>query len=285
MCGRFALDVDPQEIWEAFEKRGVTTTDDSNPSVPDFDRNFNVGPTQMAPVYHDSRIELMKWGLIPFWTKDLKKATPWRTFNARRETLNESRLWKHTLKSHRCVVPVTGYYEWMTVKGQKTPFFIRRKDGELTFLAGMFDVVKREKEGQQDMISFTIVTGDAPEELKWLHERMPVVLEPGSEDWKNWLNRDKQQWSDEDIEKVLKTTCDTNILEWYQVSPDVGKIQNNGKRLMEPLRKKNGLDSFFKKRKADITVDENIKNEEGNEHVKVEMENEPPSKRVKVEKN
>lgn len=269
------MDIDPETIVSEFKDRGIELSSDGS-AVDTFSRSYNVGPTHSSPVYRNSEIKCMQWGLIPAWTKDLKKASPWKTFNARSETLNESRLWKPCLNHHRCVVPVTGYYEWLTVKGEKTPYFIRRKDKKLMFLAGLFAELKRDGEENKNILSFTIVTGPAPENLRWLHDRMPVVLEPNSEEWKLWLDSKKNSWSQNEIDKELVPVCDEEVYEWFKVPKDVGKISINEKRLMEPTKVTAKLDSFFKKRK--------FKREEP-DHLDVKHEEDAASERPGEEHN
>ncbi|CAH02477.1 putative peptide hydrolase [Kluyveromyces lactis] len=316
MCGRFAVDFDPETVRQEFTDRGVDLSKDKS-SVPDFSRNYNVGPTQPARVYHDSRLQTMKWGLIPFWTKDLKKATPWRTFNARIETLSESRFWKPSLNHHRCIVPISGYYEWITVKGQKIPYFIRRRDHKVMFLAGLFDVLKHDKEedngqnGQEEgherekeeLWTFTIITGPAPENLTWLHERMPIILEPNTKEWDTWFDPQKDSWTQKEVDEGLHTFYNEKEYECYKVPQEVGKVQNNGKHLMEPIKEKGKIHSFFKPKSegsASTSLKEESEFEETDEGDTAEIKREhsdtrppsndnesddPPAKRVKRERS
>lgn len=267
MCGRYALNLNSETIVDEFRARNV---DLEAKQMPSFKERYNVGPTQEVPVYHDSHLQLMKWGMIPFWTKDLSKATPWKTFNARAESVFKSRLWKPSLNHKRCVVPISGYYEWQGKKGEKTPYFIRRKDKKVMFLAGLFDMVelkadqktKEDPDGEtQQLWSFTIITGPAPKDLEWLHERMPVVLEPNSKQWESWLDPKRDSWSEDEIMDELKPVWRESEYEWYPVPKEVGNVQNNEKRLMEKAipksapagaaakKPRGGIDSFFKQKK------------------------------------
>ncbi|CDO95919.1 unnamed protein product [Kluyveromyces dobzhanskii CBS 2104] len=306
MCGRFAQNFDSETVQQEFSHRNVRLSEDKSSDL-NFSKHYNVSPTHQTPVYHDSHLQNMKWGLIPFWTKDFKKATPWKTFNARTETLNESRLWKPSLNHHRCVVPVSGYYEWLTVKGQKVPYFICRKDKKVMFLAGLFDVLKHgkdsnenEQEGQEELWTFTIVTGPAPENLKWLHDRMPVVLEPNSEGWNTWLDSTKDSWTQKEVDEQLQTVYNEKEYECYKVPQEVGKVQNNEKRLMEPVKQEGKIDSFFKRKtKVSPSISpkkesESVNSAANDSRIKREHDNigkgnvddvsdSPPSKRVKRE--
>lgn len=197
------------------------------------ERSFNVAPTAICPVYRrqDNVLKYMKWGLVPHWVKDVSKFKTFRTFNAREESLQTTRMWVQNCNYKRCVVPMNGYYEWRTKGRNKTPFYVTRKDGKLMFLAGMYDHVEKD-----DLWTFTIITGKAPESLKWLHDRMPVVLEPGSAAWDAWLG-DQTEWNQQELDKVLATTYEENKMRCYQVNNDVGKTAINEEYLTKPIFK------------------------------------------------
>ncbi|ODQ57219.1 hypothetical protein WICANDRAFT_22917, partial [Wickerhamomyces anomalus NRRL Y-366-8] len=225
----------------------VVDKDKQNPS-------YNVCPTRFAPTYRTNKdnqaiVQYMSWGLIPFWTKKKADANQYKTFNARKESvINGQRLWTPVRKHHRCAVPIEGYYEWQhkkvgqTKKVDKIPYFLKRKDGKLMFLAGLYDTVDFEDtEGSFD--SFTIITGPAPKQTKWLHERMPIVLTPGTKEWDAWLDNETE-WNDTLADSLAEYAKDD--LEWYEVTKDVGKVTNEGEYLIKPL-KKGGIGDFFGK--------------------------------------
>lgn len=108
------------------------------------------------------------------------------------------------------------------------------------FLAGMYDHVQK-----QEFFSYTIITGPAPENLQWLHHRMPVMLERGSKSWNAWLDESKTDWNESELQSILEARCDPDVLEWWQVNSDVGKVTNNGAYLIEPARA--AVRNFFKK--------------------------------------
>src|SRR5258706_13119793 len=105
MCSRYFLDADGNVIAYTFQ-------------VPVHERilkRFNIAPTQEAPVVRLSRdgereVALLRWGLVPFWAKDLKIGT--RTINARSEGIESKPAFRDALKSRRCIVPATGFFEW-----------------------------------------------------------------------------------------------------------------------------------------------------------------------------
>ncbi|AMD21793.1 HFL063Cp [Eremothecium sinecaudum] len=273
MCGRFALDFNQDDLMAQFEDRRLTVK--SQP--PRFKPSYNVAPTKSSPVYHSNKVLLMNWGLIPHWTKAITKAQQYKTFNARAETVLTSKMWSKVIKSSRCVVPISGYYEWETKQSKKVPYFVRRKDGNVAFLAGMFDEVK--VEGGENILSFTIVTGPAPKALQWLHKRMPVVLEPGSSEWEAWLDDDKQDWDEEYLSRILSPKFDSNIMEHYRVPLEVGKVSQNYKALMEPLN--TGIKVFFPevKKSTEPAIPGIIKVEE-----EITVKDESPVKNLKKRK-
>lgn len=229
MCGRYAMAYSSDELPQQFAHYNI----DIKAPEKHYDKSYNVAPTNVSAVYRpkDDVLKYMKWGLVPHWTKDTVNFKSFRTFNAREESLQSSRMWSQCCNHKRCVIPISGYYEWKTDGRGKTPFYVTRKDGRLMFLAGMYDYVEKD-----DLYTYTIITGNAPAELKWLHERMPVVLESGSDSWNDWLS-DKNKWTQEELNKVLATVFSEESMQCYQVSKDVGKVSVNGDYLTKPVFK------------------------------------------------
>ncbi len=174
MCGRYTLGVTPARLAEAFDLA----------EVPDFEPRYNIAPSQRAPVIvatpGERRIAMLRWGLVPFWAKDPKIGT--RMINARAESLAEKPSFRTALRTHRCLVPADGFYEWQPRGRGKQPFHVRRSDARPFAMAGLFDTWHR---GQPDEIaSFTIVTTDANDLVRPIHARMPAILEgPGVKAW------------------------------------------------------------------------------------------------------
>ncbi|ODV83751.1 hypothetical protein CANARDRAFT_202617 [[Candida] arabinofermentans NRRL YB-2248] len=280
MCGRYALDVSPDSLPDEFGKQGLHVDEVQGSDVRSH-HQYNIGPMCTVPVYyctiqnsnnHQEQhlfekhlVQYMKWSLIPSWihnTDQSKKTYP--TFNARYEALDHSKLWKSVLHQ-RCVVPIRGYFEWKTYsKNQKEPYFIKRKDDTLMFLAGFYSKTTIDA---NEVYSFTIVTREAPKQLVWLHERMPVVLDPGTEDFSKWLEPKKKNL--DDVKSYLKVYNKTN-LEWYRVGSDVGNVKNEGKKLIEPFKEsKNNIMSMMstspkkvKPEPSEANVIEDVKKEE-----------------------
>ncbi|SCU92394.1 LAFA_0F10132g1_1 [Lachancea sp. 'fantastica'] len=232
MCGRYALDCTTGQLDQRFHELGFEFENDRQQDTTGIQPSYNVAPTNTAPVYTNyGKLRDMKWGLIPHWVEDISKSQPYKTFNARCENISSSKMWTAPCNYKRCVVPASGYYEWLTKGKKKIPYYVTRKDREIMFLAGMYDRVESE-----DLYTFTIITAPAPSNMEWLHRRMPVVLNWGSKEWNSWLDESKTQWSQKELKEVLQAQCNEDELEWWQVSSDVGKVSNNGKYLVEPAK-------------------------------------------------
>ncbi|CEP60958.1 putative peptide hydrolase LALA0_S02e03554g [Lachancea lanzarotensis] len=232
MCGRYALDCTAGQLDQRFHELGFQFENNRQQDTSGIQPSYNVAPTNTAPVYtHHKKVRDMKWGLIPHWVKDVSKSQPYKTFNARCENISSSKMWTAPSNYKRCVVPASGYYEWLTKGKKKIPYYVTRKDREVMFLAGMYDRVESE-----DLYTFTIITAPAPSNMEWLHRRMPVVLNWRSKQWDTWLDESKTQWNQSELKEVLQAQCNEDELEWWQVSTDVGKVSNNGKYLIAPAK-------------------------------------------------
>ena len=148
---------------------------------------FNIAPTESAPVIITQegkrQLRFMHWGYIPPWSKEPK--TKFSTINARAESLTTSKLYAPALKTCRAIVPVTGFYEWTGPKGKKQPYFIYLKDGEPFGLAGLWSCWKSRADDTV-IHSYTVITTEANDLVRPLHDRMPVILH--REDEAAWLD-------------------------------------------------------------------------------------------------
>jgi len=163
MCGRYTH----KFTWKEIHRLLSLTTPELQ-----FEHSYNVAPTQRAPVVRDLEmgrgIELAVWGLKPAWSDG--KVAP---INARAENVATSPMFRSAFTSRRCVVPVSGFYEWRRVSGSKQPWYITRADAEIMFLAGLFEI-------GDEGTTFTIITTTPNTLMGTIHDRMPAVLEPES---------------------------------------------------------------------------------------------------------
>lgn len=115
------------------------------------DKDGDVWPSaqsdEHSPAVH-YKLQGMKWGLVPFWTKrNPDYASIMKTINCRDDSLAQSGGMWNTMKARkRCVVVAQGFYEWLKKDGGKTkiPHFVKRKDGALMCFAGLWDCVQYE---------------------------------------------------------------------------------------------------------------------------------------------
>ena len=137
----------------------------------------------------DAHIQLMNWGLVPFWFKGQNRLdVSNKTLNARIETLEERSSFKHLWNRQHCLVPSTGFFDWQHQGKNRIPYFIRCKEQELFSLAGMFDTWMNPQTHAFEH-TFTIVTCEANELMSEIHnvkKRMPLILAPELEN--EWLS-------------------------------------------------------------------------------------------------
>ena len=176
MCSRYFLDADGNVIAYTFR-------------VPVHDRirkRFNIAPTQQAPVIRATaegarEAALLRWGLVPFWAKDLAVGS--KMINARCEGIEAKRAFRAAIQQRRCIVPAAGFYEWKGEPGHKQPFAITLPGRPVFGFAGLWE---RWKPVEGDPVeTFAIVTTDANEALAEVHDRMPVILPKDAEE--TWL--------------------------------------------------------------------------------------------------
>jgi len=221
MCGRYTLYKKVDELAERYNLASVPA---------DIHANYNVAPGQIMPVIVEDeggkRLELMKWGLIPFWAKDPKIG--YKLINARDDTIFEKPIWRNVILKKRALIPADGFYEWQKPndpKGRKQPYFIHPKQVDLFSFAGVWETWK-DVEGLE-WKSYSIITTDPNKEMSGVHNRMPVILHP--EDEASWLQPSRV--TRDDIEPLLRPYED-NGLEIYKVSDDVNSTKNNDKHLV-----------------------------------------------------
>ena len=193
-------------------------------------KRYNIAPGQDAGVIvfenNARRLKMMRWGLIPFFTKE--KPSSARMINARAETLVEKSMFRNCLKNKRCLVPADGYYEWKKIPGTpaKIPHFFSLKNGKPFAFAGLFDAWEN-PEGSI-INSFTIITTTANEKALPIHDRMPVIL--SQKDEEPWL--DPLMKNTEKLISVLKP-YPAKDMEFYEVSPAVNSPTNDAPQCIE----------------------------------------------------
>jgi putative SOS response-associated peptidase YedK len=176
---------------------------------------YNIAPTQAVIVVGDDGkryLKSMRWGLIPSWAKDPSIGN--RMINARVETLAEKPAFRAALKKRRCIIPAGGFYEWQKLGKVKQPMRIMLKSREPFGFAGLWEHWK--SPDGEEILSCTIITIEANELLKAVHERMPVILTRDAE--AAWLDPKTQE--PEKLLPLLKQ-YPAGEMEFYPVSRDV----------------------------------------------------------------
>ena len=170
MCGRLSQTTAAEKAVKIMQIFGKA------PELPG--NRYNVAPSQYVyaiqqPSQGENQWRIFQWGLLPFWAKDKKIAS--RMFNARAETLSEKPSFRAAFRYRRCIIPADDFFEWKAVPGQKRkqPYEIRRKDGLPLFFAGLWESWEQ---GGEIIDSCTIITTEANNMMKPLHDRMPVII-------------------------------------------------------------------------------------------------------------
>ncbi|CAO3587469.1 unnamed protein product [Absidia cylindrospora] len=183
----------------------------------------------------------MKWGLIPFFSKTMPDMQP---INARDDTLLEgSPMYDKAKNDKRCIVVADGFYEWKKLgNGKKTPYYTKRKDGQLMLFAGLYDISHPQDWDQDTLYSTTIVTTGPSSFFSFLHDRMPVILE--QDEARQWLDP-SLPWSSS-LAKLIKPY--QGDLDCYQVTDKVGPVSNESPDFIIPVDSlKGSISSFFGK--------------------------------------
>jgi putative SOS response-associated peptidase YedK len=248
MCGRYASARKRIELLEEFD---VERDKVAEPLAPD----YNVAPTK--PVYAvltrprstgddgpvpepgaagdaaERQLRILRWGLVPFWAKDVKIGS--RMINARAETVSEKPAFRRAFGKRRCLLPADGYYEWQQEPGgAKQPIYISRADGRPLAFAGLYELWRDPAVARDDedawLWTTTIITTSAPDELGLIHDRMPMIIE--ADHWSDWLDPANSDVAD--LRSLLSPAAVTG-LSTYPVSAAVNSVRNNGPQLIKPL--------------------------------------------------
>ena len=255
MCGRYASARKRIELLEEF---GVQSDRVDQPLAPD----YNVAPTKAVyavvtrqpddrdasgdrsarspagddpgnEVPAERQLRVVRWGLVPFWAKDTKIGS--RMINARAETVAEKPAFRRAFAQRRSLLPADGYYEWQQRDGgPKQPIYITRADGRSLAFAGLYELWRDPSVPPDDADAWlwttTVITTSAPDDLGHIHDRMPMVIDPGS--WGEWLDPANRDVSDL---RSLLVPAAASGLTTYPVSTAVNSVRNNGPELIEPL--------------------------------------------------
>ncbi|WP_306839540.1 SOS response-associated peptidase [Catenuloplanes nepalensis] len=224
MCGRYATtrsSVDLSALFGAEDETEMPMT-----------ARFNVAPTDPVPIVRVSHrrelrvLQSARWGLLPPWAKDPRAGA--RMINARAETVATSRAFAPSFARRRCLVPADGWFEWVKPegKGAKQAYYMTPADGGELAFAGLWSVWG---EGDDAILTCSIITTAARATLSAVHDRMPLLLPPGR--WDAWLGAPAGE------ESLLAPPPDDYLagLELRPVGPAVGNVRNDGPELIAPI--------------------------------------------------
>ena len=206
-------------------------------TAPELEARYDAAlpPTaRFSPVYHASayqmpawpivthqepgQLQLMHWGLVPRWVKNADDAADIRTktINARAETIYDKPSFRTAARQgQRCLIPVTGFYEWYTGGKKKFPFYITTEDQKIASIAGLWDEWPDPETGELRR-TYTLLTTDANPLLAAIHntkKRMPCLLQPAAE--QAWLHDDL---SETDALTLLTTPYPASRMHSYSIS-------------------------------------------------------------------
>ena len=218
MCGRASLTASPEEIEEAFDL----------PAAPTVSPRYNIAPSEPMLVVRaaaDGRREAvpMRWGLIRPGSTDAKAPINLPIERAARGAM------RGTLRDRRCLIPLTGFYEWKRAGKAKQPFNVRRRDGKVFGVAGLWD--RLESGDGNDLESCLVLTTAANGVVLPIHDRMPVILDPAS--YPRWLEAPAR--GGPELMAAFQQVSE-DLLESYPVSSFVNRAGVEDPRCLEPAK-------------------------------------------------
>ena len=215
MCGRFVYDRARNKWMRISDHLAV-------------EANHNVAPGTVLPVIisdesENEYVELMKWGLVPFWAKEEKIG--YKMINARAETITEKSSFRDAFRIRRCVILADGFYEWEPIT--KQPHYYSPTNADYFNFAGIWSSWKRDD--GTELKSFSIITTEANEVLAPVHNRMPAIL--GDNETGGWLTIGGSQ---EMLHSFIKPYSGNLMQEW-PVSKEVNNARSVGSQLTHPI--------------------------------------------------
>lgn len=221
MCGRFTqaqiAELD-REIFKLLE-------------VPNLEPRYNLAPTEPAAAVREHAdggrsLDLLRWGLIPSWADNPSIGN--RLINARAESVHTKPAFREAFVARRCLVPADGFYEWRHTGSGKQPYYIYPLGGGVMAFAGLWEHYAAAAQGPIE--SFTIITTDANDLVRPIHDRMPVVLPVEAYD--EWL--DPTRTDIRALRQFLQPYPSAG-LELYPVSRYVNSPHHKGAECVEPV--------------------------------------------------
>jgi putative SOS response-associated peptidase YedK len=223
MCGRAYETYSDEELYFRYLSKASPAPLVTSPI-------YNLCPTLDSPVLRlvagERQFDQMRWQLVP--ATEPAFTTKLSTINARSETVFQSRLYRDLVIRQRCIVPLSGFYEWKREGDRKRPFKIHLRDEPIMSVAGIWDAWRPGLPGERH--SFAIMTTSANDLMREIHDRMPVILGRSDED--AWL--DPEIHEQEALQALMKP-CPSSWLTTCEISPLVNSPKNNTVEVLEPF--------------------------------------------------
>ena len=234
MCGRYTLMAEEEELARKFLLIYL-----SREVVENLQPRYNITPSQSIVAIRSSKPDggreasLFSWGLVPFWAKDAKIG--YKMINARSETAAEKPSFRAAMKSRRCIIPASGFYEWQRPENstRKQPYYFAARNGEPFAMAGLWE---RWKSPEGTVLeSCSILTTSANDIMAPIHDRMPVLLE--ERDFDLWLVPNESR--SESIRPLFRP-FPAGPMSRVPISTLVNSPKNNGPELIAEIDLKTG---------------------------------------------
>ena len=220
MCGRFTLTVSADDLKDAVGLEIVPS---------EYQPRYNIAPTQPVAVvrsFPPKELEMMRWGLVPSCAKDPSIGN--RLINARAETLTEKPAFRSAFAKRRCLILMDGFFEWKRGEGKgarSQPYWFTPGDGKVAAFAGLYELWFHKED--EPLVSCTIITTEANDVVRPVHDRMPVILP--RERWSDWLEGSSP-------DQLLALLRPANLsLEAVPVSPAVNSPAVDRPELIQPI--------------------------------------------------
>ena len=223
MCGRYTLEQGLDEI-EAFLNAKADAYGQFHPT-------YNAAPSQNLPVaYRNERsdvvIEPMNWGFIGWPPKEGER--PFSIINTRDDKITQKPMWNKAVSARRCIVPISGFYEWKGPKGKKTPYYIYSSSDPMLGLAGIYSNLSPWEDRR--IKTYSIITTSPNAMMEGIHNRMPAILHPT--EFEDWLNPDVSNASE--VLDLIRPYPDA-ALAFHEVGRAVGNVRNDNPELIEEV--------------------------------------------------
>jgi len=230
MCGRKTL---TQSMKSIIEELAIDDWQDDK-----YKPSHNIAPTQSAPILigdNGSRVvKRMQWGLIPSWSKDESIGS--KMINARAETLLEKPSFQDLVQQNHCIIITDGYFEWKRGKEGVQPYYFRHPKNRLLLMAGLWTSWTSLKTNK--LLTYTVITTSAKKEISYIHNRMPVILNPTTID--EWIFCDNTSIS----QTITYLTPYTGKLLTSPVSTYVNSPKNNSPECIRGINDTSTLELF-----------------------------------------